>query len=67
MSKYERRRFFDDLCRLRALYRLRSEYDSTSVMSVRDTVDYALRLMEHSDAQAPGRGGEPEPVIRRSE
>ena len=40
MSKYERRRFFEDLCRLRAMYRLRSEYDTTSGLSIEEAIEY---------------------------
>ena len=48
MNKYERRRQFEEFCRLRAIYRLRSEYDSTSTISVAEAIAFAERLMDPS-------------------
>jgi hypothetical protein len=59
MNKFERRRFFEELCRLRALYRLRSEYDATSVIPVRDVVEYAASVW--ADGAVAATGG---PVVR---
>ena len=49
MGTYERRRHFDRLCELRALYQLRGEWDSTPTLSIEDAVAYAAHLLE-----APG-------------
>jgi hypothetical protein len=54
MSKYERRRFFEDLCRLRAMYRLRSEYDTTSGLSIEDAIAYgSMSLMRPQGSTCP--------------
>ena len=56
MNKLERRRFFEDLCRLRALYRLRSEYDATPVMSIDAVEEYAIGLLDQPGLIAPRIG-----------
>ena len=48
MNTYERRKQFEEFCRLRAIYRLRSEYDSASTMSVTEAIEYAERLLDPS-------------------
>jgi hypothetical protein len=48
MNTYERRKQFDEFCRLRALYRLRSEYDSIATISVEEAIGFAERLMDPS-------------------
>jgi hypothetical protein len=48
MNTYERRKQFEEFCRLRAIYRLRSEYDSTSTMSVPEAIEFAERLLDPS-------------------
>ena len=48
MSKYERRRFFEELCRLRALYVLRSEYDAAPVMPIEEVPAYAIALLQEA-------------------
>ena len=48
MNKFERRQQFEEFCRLRALYRLRSEYDSVPTMSVAEAIAFAERLMDPS-------------------
>ena len=49
MGTYERRMYFDRLCQLRGLYRLRGEWDSTSTLSIEDAITYAAHLLD-----APG-------------
>jgi hypothetical protein len=46
MSTFERRQQFEALCQLRALYRLRGDWDATSTISIDDAVAYAVRLLE---------------------
>jgi hypothetical protein len=45
MTKYERRRFFERLVQLRALYRLRGSDDSTTGMPIGEAIVYGERLM----------------------
>jgi hypothetical protein len=45
MTRYERRRFFEQLVQLRALYRLRGADDSVAEMSVEAAIAYAERLL----------------------
>ena len=67
MSKFDRRLLFERLWQLRALYRLRGDWDATSAISIDDAVAYALRLLDEpndldvalgidgaGDATAPG-------------
>jgi len=49
MGTYERRMYFDRLCQLRGLYRLRGEWDSTPTLSIEDAIAYAAHLLD-----APG-------------
>jgi hypothetical protein len=49
MNKYERRQQFEALCHLRALYRLRGDWDATSTISIREAVAYGTRLLEEPD------------------
>jgi hypothetical protein len=50
MTKYERRRFFERLVQLRALYRLRGSDDSEAVMPIDTAIEYGERRM--ADARA---------------
>jgi hypothetical protein len=52
MSKFERRQHFEALCQLRALYRLRGDWDATSTISIDEVVAYAVRLLEEPDVLA---------------
>ena len=45
MTKYERRRFFERLVQLRALYRLRGNDDSVAEISIDDAIALAERLL----------------------
>jgi hypothetical protein len=50
MTKYERRRFFERLVQLRALYRLRGSDDSEAGLGIDAAIEYGERRM--SDARA---------------
>ena len=50
MTKYERRRFFERLVQLRALYRLRGSDDSVAVIPIEEAIAHGERLL--SDAVA---------------
>jgi hypothetical protein len=52
MSKFERRQHFEALCQLRALYRLRGDWDATSTISIDEVIAYAVRLLEEPDTLA---------------
>jgi hypothetical protein len=52
MTKYERRRFFERLVQLRALYRLRGRDDSVGEMTIDEAITFGERLL--SIAPAPG-------------
>ena len=52
MNKYERRKQFEALCQLRALYRLRGDWDATSTISIDEAVAYGVRLLEEPDVLA---------------
>jgi hypothetical protein len=52
MGKFDRDRFFEALCRLRAVYRLGSDDDVTSVMSVDDAIAYACALLAEREEPA---------------
>jgi hypothetical protein len=52
MSKFERRQHFEALCQLRALYRLRGDWDATSTISIDEVIAYAVRLLEEPDVLA---------------
>ena len=48
-----RRQFFDRLCQLQALYRLRGDYDATSAISIAGAVAHA----EYRVGRGPRRRG----------
>ena len=52
MNKYERRQQFEALCHLRALYRLRGDWDATSTISIDEAVAYGNHLLEEPDVLA---------------
>ena len=52
MTKYERRRFFERLVELRALYRLRGSDDSTAEMPIDEAMAYAEGLFADAVALA---------------
>jgi hypothetical protein len=52
MSKFERRQHFEAICQLRALYRLRGDWDATSTISIDEVIAYAVRLLEEPDVLA---------------
>jgi len=56
MSKFERRQQFEALCQLRALYRLRGDWDATSTISIDEVIAYAVRLLEDPDTLASAIG-----------
>ena len=45
MTKYERRRFFERLVQLRALYRLRGSDDSVAVIPIEEAIAHGERLL----------------------
>jgi hypothetical protein len=50
MTKYERRRFFERLVELRALYRLRGSDDSVSTMTIEEAIASGERLLTATTA-----------------
>ncbi len=52
MTKYERRRFFERLVQLRALYRLRGDDDSVAAMAIDEAIAYGERLMSETPSLA---------------
>ena len=58
MTKYERRRFFERLVQLRALYRLRGNDDSVAEMSIDEAIAYGERLMSETPALAEVLGAD---------
>jgi hypothetical protein len=58
MTRFERRSFFERLCQLQALYRLRGEWDTTSAISIADSIGYAERLLGDPEALAEVLGAE---------
>ena len=52
MTKYERRRFFERLVQLRALYRLRGNDDTVAELTVEDAIAYGEKLMAETPAFA---------------
>ena len=56
MSKFERRQHFEALCQLRALYRLRGDWDATSTISIDEVIAYAARLLEDPGTLAAAIG-----------
>jgi hypothetical protein len=52
MTRYERRRFFERLVQLRALYRLRGADDSETVMSVDQAIEYGELLLADEPSTA---------------
>lgn len=58
MTRFERRSFFERLCQLQALYRLRGEWDTTSAISIGDTIAHAECLLRDPDALAEALGAD---------
>ena len=58
MGTFERRRHFEALCQLRALYRLRGDWDATSTISIDEAIAYAVRLLEEPDTLAVALGND---------
>ena len=58
MTRFERRRFFDRLCQLQALYRLRGDYDATSAISIEGAIAHAEYLLVDMAAFAEALGDE---------
>jgi hypothetical protein len=56
MTKYERRRFFERLVQLRALYRLRGSDDSVAGMPIDDAIAYGERLLSDTRLLAEALG-----------
>ncbi len=56
MGTFERRRHFETLCQLRALYRLRGDWDATSTISIDEVIAYAVRLLAEPDTLAVAIG-----------
>jgi hypothetical protein len=52
MTKYERRRFFERLVELRALYRLRGSDDSVAEMPIDEAIAHGERLLADAVALA---------------
>jgi hypothetical protein len=52
MTKFERRKFFERLVQLRALYGLRGSDDSVSVMAIDAAIEHGERLLADADALA---------------
>lgn len=52
MTKYERRRFFERLVQLRALYRLRGNDDSVADMPIHEAIAFFERLMSETPSFA---------------
>ena len=69
MTKYERRRFFERLVQLRALYRLRGLDDSEAVMRIDDAIAYGESLLsdELALAEILGQKGSLEPAPAETE
>jgi hypothetical protein len=58
MGRFDRALYFESLCRLQALYRLRSDDDATGVLSVDDAVAYACELLAESEGSAAEVAGD---------
>ena len=58
MTKYERRRFFDRLVQLRALYRLRGNDDSVAEMSIAEAIEFGETLMAETPSLAEVLGAD---------
>jgi len=56
MSAFEQRKFFEELCQLRALYRLRGHWDATSAISIVDAIAHAAYLLDAPEALAAALG-----------
>ena len=56
MTRYERRRFFERLVQLRALYRLRGTNDSVAVMPVDAAIEYGEFLLADDPGLAQALG-----------
>jgi hypothetical protein len=52
MTRFERRSFFERLCQLQALYRLRGDWDTSCAISIADAIGHAERLLGDPDALA---------------
>ncbi len=58
MTKYERRRFFERLVQLRALYRMRGIDDSHAGMPIDEAIAYGERLLSNAVSLAEVVGSE---------
>jgi hypothetical protein len=58
MTRFERRRFFERLCQLQALYRLRGEDDATSEISIEGAIAHAEYLLVDVAALAEAIGAD---------
>jgi hypothetical protein len=58
MTRFERRRFFERLCQLQALYRLRGQDDATSVISIAGAIAHAAYLLVDAAALAEAIGAD---------
>jgi hypothetical protein len=58
MTRFERRRFFERLCQLQALYRLRGEDDATSAISIAGAIAHAEYLLVDVAALAEALGAD---------
>jgi len=56
MGTFERRQHFEAICQLRALYRLRGDWDATSTISIDEVIAYAVRLLAEPDTLAVAIG-----------
>ena len=56
MGTFERRQHFEAICQLRALYRLRGDWDATSTISIGEVIAYAVRLLSEPDTLAVAIG-----------
>jgi hypothetical protein len=64
MSTHERRTYFEELCRLRAIYRLRSDYDASAVMSIDDAIAYGSALLGRRESPKSRRTAVAQPSDR---
>ena len=56
MGTFERRQHFEAICQLRALYRLRGDWDATSAISIDEVIAYAVRLLAEPEILAVAIG-----------
>ena len=66
MTKYERRRFFERLVQLRALYRLRGSDDSETVMPIDEAIAYGELLLSETDTLAAALGSDASEPLKRT-